>query len=62
MKQSEKLAAEGLQKLYAQGWPEEAAKDLMDIFVRSGMHFFYERQADEQAHNEAIIQKALVVH
>jgi len=60
MKESERLAQHGLMILAQAGWPEEKAHELMDLFMRAGMHYFTELQVDEAKRNEVLIQKALI--
>jgi hypothetical protein len=59
MRESEKLAAEGLRTLVAAGWPEDKAQELMDVFMRAGMHYWCEIMEDDRLRNEALIQKAV---
>jgi hypothetical protein len=59
MRESEKLAAEGLRTLASAGWPEDKAKELMDVFMMAGMYYWAERGQDERLRNEAIIQRAV---
>lgn len=60
MMESQKLARLGLETMAAHGWPEDAAKALMDVFMQAGFALCLEKQEEALAAKDALIQKVMV--
>jgi hypothetical protein len=60
MSESEKLAKEGLRILAVQGWPEDKAEEIMDLFMRAGMHYWQEQMDRANERNMRLIEKVTV--
>jgi len=57
MTTAERLARKGYFMLSQHGWPEEAAKELANIFMEAGAAYLVERMQAEADQKEALIQR-----
>ena len=60
MTESQRLARHGLMILSRAGWPEDKAKELMELFMQAGFALCLEKQEALRKENEALIERAVI--